>query len=274
MEESRSTKFADRLSTSTWEEVPRAGQKYSSEKLFCHGYDLLQLMEKRNFVDVLFLILRGELPSAAQKCLLNRLLVGFCTPGPRHPSSRAVMNAAASGTFNQHLLPIGLNLCSGEQHGAVETEKASRFIARNLKRDTKELALKLSEAHCAANPELGIEFSPAPGFGSLYGSTDLRAEKTLNVLRESEGAGSALEWASAFSDALHLHGGGILPCGVFAAASLDLGLHRRATGGLFQLASLPGLLSHAVEMGNKSIADIPFLDDQAYTQRPPSGAAR
>ena len=91
--ERRPEPFAERLSSRLWKEIPAPDNPYLTQRCLCHGYDLLQLMERRDFVDVLYLLIRGELPNADQRGFLGQLMVGLCSPGPRHPATRAVMNA-------------------------------------------------------------------------------------------------------------------------------------------------------------------------------------
>ena len=52
--------------------------------------------------------------------------------------------------------------------------------------------------------------------------------------------------------------------GVAAAACVDLGFAPRAAGALYQIASLPGLLAHGLEMSRQGLQAMPFVPDENY----------
>lgn len=258
---SRGDKFVERASTSIWKEMPAHSNPYIAERCLCHGYDLLALLKTRSFVDVLYLLLSGDLPSIEQRELLEKLMIGLCNPGPRHPATRASMNAAVSKTYVEELLPIGLLALSGSHLGAAEVQESMRFLRHNWRRGAGDLAAAMvrdAGESQAADPHV------APGFGARFGGVDLMTKELASEIAGSPGAGRALAWATEFSDALGRHGMGWLPTGLAAAAFLDLGLHPRVGPGLFQLISAPGLLAHSAEMASKPLTAMPFLTNDRY----------
>ena len=260
MERSRQTPFAEKLSTQIWREVPAENNPYLAERQLCHGYELTALMHEHDATDMLYLMLKRELPGPERKDLLRRFSVAFCSPGPRHPASRAVMNAAASGTEVQHLLPIGLGLLGGTHQGAVNIGRATRFIGRGLNKEPDILARDSVAAFTGTDSD-DAEITLVPGFGRLYGDIDPWAQRLASSLADSPGAGRGLAWARAFAEALAPSNYGWLTSGVAAAACVDLGLPARAAIALFQLVAGPGLMAHGLEMAGKTIHDLPFLDE-------------
>ena len=81
----RALKFDSKTITKIWQEIPSDYNPYLTEEIRCHGYDLFELIKKKSFVDVLFLLFVGELPTKEQTLLLETLLIGLINPGPRHP---------------------------------------------------------------------------------------------------------------------------------------------------------------------------------------------
>jgi len=73
-----------------------------------------------------------------------------------------------------------------------------------------------------------------------------------------------LAWGERFAACVHEAGCGWLAPGVAAAACIDLGFAQRAAGALYQIAALPGLLAHGLEMGRQGLQAMPFVPDQNY----------
>ena len=106
------------INTQICKEVPAKDNPYLAQKKIIHGYDLFDLIEKRSFVDVLYLLFSGELPNRKQAKILEKLMIAFANPGPRHPAVRASMNAGIGKTNTAHILPIGLTTLGGDHCGA------------------------------------------------------------------------------------------------------------------------------------------------------------
>ena len=259
---SRNEAFVQRTVTRIWHEQASESNPYIAERTRCHGYDLLDLMAQRSFVDVLYLLFRGELPDADQARLLESLMIGMINPGPRHPATRAAMNAGVGKTDPVHLLPIALTILGGGHLGAGDIGPSMRFLRKHCKSDPQHTARELVR-HSAAEREEG-DWHIAPGFGSRYGSADYLPGRIAKTLLGQPGSGTALQWGCAFVDALACHKLGWLSTGVAAAVFVDLGFHHRAGPGLFQLISAPGLLAHGLELANKPLTAMPFVDDEHY----------
>jgi citrate synthase len=253
----REDAFVDRPVTRIWREQATVENPYVAEKCACHGYDVLELANKRSYIDVLFLLFRGELPTAEQEQLLQRLMIAFINPGPRHPATRAAMNAGVSRTDVGHILPIALSLLS-----ASGIEDGMRFLRKNQRRAAEEVAAELYTGE-NNKPEEG-DWLIAPGFGSSYDSIDSMAQHTADVLLETTCNKPVLEWGNTFARALNDYGMGWLPSGIVAAVLADLGFQPRAGIGLFQILCAPGLLAHGAEMANKPLTAMPFIADENY----------
>jgi len=260
-EQKRETNYADRTATRIWQERPSEKNPYLAEECRCHGYSIEELAAKRSFVDVLFLLFDGELPSPEKAELLNALLVVLINPGPRHPAARAAMVAGIGRTFPPHILPISLISLSGSHLGAAEVGESMIFLRKNIRNDPKKCAEELISA---SKPPSDGDWHIAPGFGKRFGGLDPMPAKNARFLNSLAGAGKALAWGNAFVSAIESSGQGWLSTGVAAAAFCDLGFHPRIGPGLFQLASAPGLLAHGLEMANKPITAMPFPDGDDY----------
>ncbi len=110
---SRNESFDTQVTTKIWQEQPSDKNPYLAITSRCYGYDIFDLMEKCSFIEVFFLLMKGELPTKKQKELLEKLMIAFINLGPRHPATRAAMAAGASQTDTAHLLPISLAILGG-----------------------------------------------------------------------------------------------------------------------------------------------------------------
>lgn len=256
----RDVSFTDRTVTRLWQEIPDDENPYLAGQCRCHGYDILELAEKRSFMEVLFLLFRGELPARQEARLLETLFIAMINPGPRHPASRAAMNAAVSRTNTQHLLPIGLSVLSGSHLGGGEVLAAMRYLADNLHQAPEAAA---TTCLAAPRPKEG-DFHPAPGFGSRFGGIDPLPAQLADILGAMPGAGATLRWGKDFAAFLRPQAMGWLSTGIAAATLCDLGFTPWAGAGLFQLMNAPGILAHGLELADKPLTSMPFLDEEHY----------
>lgn len=257
----RQQEFAERIPTQIWQEEPTENNPFLAKTHRCHGYELFELMHKRSFVDVLFLLFRGELPNPAQTELLESLMIALISPGPRHNATRSAMQAGISKTDVTMLLPISLSVLSGEHNGAGIIEQCFVFFNDHRNEDATKVAKhftqQLPEHHEG-------DVCIAPGFGSLYGEADPVAARLAFELLELEAAGDRLRWGQAFAQHVSEYNQGWYTCGIAAAVLNDLGFHPRAAAGLFQIFSAPGLLAHGVEMTGNPMNAMPFMKDSQY----------
>lgn len=259
---SRNEPFVSRTVTRIWQETPSSDNPYIAASAHCHGYDLLELMEKRSFVDVFYLLFRGELPSADDAQLLQQLMIALINPGPRHPATRAAMNVGVGKTEPVHILPIASAVLGGDYMGGGEIEPAMRFFRKQQNSNATDLLAEILKSVPEKTPETITQF--VPGFGVRNGGIEIMATDIANHLAGLKSSGKALRWACQFNVELKKYGLGILTTGVASAVFADLGFQPRAGGGLFQLFGAPGLLAHGLELANKPITAMPFVSDEHY----------
>lgn len=250
--------FADKAQTKIWKEIASTENPYLAERALCHGYDFVELIKSRSFIEVVFLLLKGELPSQRQTGLLEKLALMLCNPGPRHPAVRAAMNASVSGVDPVHILPIGLSILGGEYLGATEVKNSIRFIQKNLRHDPVDVAQNLRGNAPQSNHTI------APGFGKQFNGIDPLASQFAEILSQEQGADHGLRWGNDFVTAIKDSNQGWLRTGVAAAAMVDLGFKPDAGACFYQFASAPGLLAHGLEMVGKPITAMPFVPDEKY----------
>ena len=258
----RDNQFAPRLRTQIWRETPTGDYPYIPSHSHLHGYDIFELLEKRSFVDVFYLLFQGELPTTGQARLLEALMVGLINPGTRHPATRAAINTGIGKTDTAHILPISLMAIGGKHLGGNEVPDAMRFLNKHYRNDPEDVISALLES---SNPPKEGDWHITPGFGTRFSGIDAIPSKLAKTLSDIPSETPVLAWGTRFAALLEDQAGcGWLTTGVAAAVFSDLGIQPRAGAGLFQLVCAPGLLAHGLEMSNKPITAMPFIDDDHY----------
>jgi len=270
---SRKDVFSDKTQTKIWCEKPSKDNPYITSQAFCHGYDIVGLMKKRSFVDVLYLLFRAELPSAEDKQLLESLMISLINPGPRHPATRAAMTAGVGKTNPVHILPIGTTVLGGTLGGAGAIEATMRYFIKNMNKPAGDVIANFLMSQPPQNQHGDLEnigmpsvlvTEKIPGMGRRYGGVDSLTQSIANELCNFTSAGKALRWGQALNHALSPYNCGWIITGLAAATFVDLGFQPRSGGGLFQCFSSPGLLAHGLELANKPIHAMPFVEDENY----------
>ncbi|MBI3890306.1 MAG: hypothetical protein HY303_02100 [Candidatus Wallbacteria bacterium] len=260
-------KFTSKVSTAIWKEEPDATNAFLPVKSLCFGYDFYgALLGERSFVEMLFLLYRGELPSRTQSAALDILLASVMNPGPRHLATRAAMNGSIGGTSIGNCLVAGLGPLQGEYFGSQSVMSSAEMLC--WLRDAG------FEAEADAGRALAAKYPDLPGFGLFYSGRDDRARLTASRLESQQLAGPALsaallaERCIGRERSLWL----ILP-GVFAAGCVDLGFSPEQAAGAFLLAVSAGLLAHATEQRARTWNEYPiYWDPKLYCykgHRPP-----
>lgn len=259
---SRNEPFVSRTATRIWQEIPSSDNPYIAAAARCHGYDVVELMAKCSVVDVFYLLFRGELPTPADAQLLQQLMIALLNPGPRHPATRAAMNAGIGKTDPVHILPIAAAVLGGDYMGSGEVEGAMQFFAENQHTAVIDVSIMLAQEF-SVRSEAQQQLSKT-GFGIRNGGIEIMAVTIAKQLVTLAGAGSALQWGCQLNEQLQSQGMGWLITGVAAAVLLDMGFSPRTGAALFQLLGAPGLLAHGIEMSSKPILAMPFVSDEHY----------
>ena len=99
-------------------------------KILVRGYPLDEMMGRLGFAEAVYLLLMGELPSAAIGKMLNAVLVSSIDHGVSPPSTIAARNVATTGAPLKDCVAAGI-LAFGPHHGG-DIESCMRFLDRGL----------------------------------------------------------------------------------------------------------------------------------------------
>lgn len=201
-------------------------------KHFVRGKELLELIDKHSFVEVMFLFLRGNLPAKNERQLLDAVLVAAMENGIHAPSLFVPRVVAASGNDFHTALAAGM-ISIGEKHGGA-AEKAAEIFGSGK-----------------TSAEIITEYKIIPGFGhKIYKEEDPRAA-LLEQKAEALGfSGKYFKIAKDVEKALAEKKGKKLPLnidGAMACCMLELGLDPKLGKALFLIARIVAMSAHILE---------------------------
>src|SRR3979490_1472409 len=121
-------------------------------KILVRGYPLDEMMGRLSFAESTYLLLMGELPTAAIGRLFAAILVSSIDHGVTPPSTLAARNVATSGAPLKDCVAAGI-LAFGPHHGG-DIESCMRFLDSGLSKMRGGLTLQQAAdaivAECAA----------------------------------------------------------------------------------------------------------------------------
>ena len=244
--------------TGIWLEEPEADNAFATRAAHCHGYDVYgDMLGQARWVDMLYLLFRGEAPSPAAAAMLESLALALMNAGPRDPAVHAAMCAGTGGSTAAASLMAALAVGAGQYTGAREVFEAMRLWVDS----GTDLAAWKSRLGVASNDVAAIwpQAEHPPGFDPHGRSTPLPVKQTLSCLARL-GGGPLLAWLEAHRRALEDAAG--LPLamsGVAAAAFCELGFTPEQGEMLHLLLRLPGAAAHALEQRAIGHKRFPFF---------------
>ena len=259
----------ENIHTRIWREEPEADNPFATKAAYCHGYDVYgEMLGQARWVEMLYLLLRGEAPTRVQADLLEALAIALANPGPRDQSVHAAMCGGVAGSTAAASLIAALSVGAGRYCGAREV-----FDAMNIWAACGDDLVSVVAGFTDKTAE-GIDIWPAaehpPGFDPHGVSTATIVRQLLDRLA-GIGATPLLTWLAAHRPALEAALG--LPLaisGVAAAALVDLGFSAREGEMLYLLLRLPGAAAHALEQEQYGFKRFPFypvaLEDDPVQQ--------
>ena len=236
------------------------------------GYAIEDLIGRVGYTEMVWLMLRGDLPTKAEAALLEVALMSAVDHGPQAPSIAIARMAATCGIGLQSAMASGLNVL-GDVHGGAG-EAAVLFYERVAAHETPEAGAAAELDHFFAT---GGKF--LPGFGHRFHPIDPRAPRLMEVTTIAVAAGTVagrhLAAAQAIETELARRKGKHIPMNIDGATAVifsELGFPAPLARGLFCLSRAVGLLAHAweqTEQGGRNKGPIPRDTIWTYSGPPP-----
>jgi citrate synthase len=219
------------------------------------GYPIEELIGRVTFAQMIWLMVRGELPSRKQGELLDAALMAAVDHGPQAPSIAIARMAMTCGVDLNNAIASAVNVL-GDVHGgageqAVELYQA--IAARMDAGDAEGAAVKAGLRDFVATRGKFV-----PGFGHRFHPLDPRAPRLLELVDEAarEGAvsGRFAAIARGIEDEIAAGKAKRIPMNIDGATAViyaELGFPAPLARGLFCLSRSVGILAHAWEQSRQ-----------------------
>ncbi len=220
-------------------------------KIAIRGYPIEELIGRVRFPDMIWLMLRGELPSRGQSDLLEAALVPGVDHGPHAPSIAISRMAVTCGLPLNGAMASAINVLDDIHGGAgqqcMELYREIDAVA-GAAGDIVAAASVVIQRHRDAGEKI------VPGFGHRFHPIDPRTAPLFALVAKAEAAGVVTgRWAS-IGRAVEVALKGItkrhIPMnidGITAVIFCELGFEPELGRGLFVLSRSVGILAHAWE---------------------------
>ena len=247
-----------------------AVSRVEKDKIVTRGYNQRDLIEKIRYSDMIFLLLRGRLPTLKEARIFNHVLVSFCDHGVTPPSTQTARLIASSGSPMNSAV-AGALLSFGHKHaGAIEktmelyqSKISTARLIDDPDIDNKQIASLAIEVY----KDYVLKGKKVPGFGHRYHSTDPRADKLIEMAIKEGFIGPHLKLALAIQDLVFEKKNIKLNVdGANAAILSDLGFDPELGLGVFIIGRVPGIIAHIHEerMDEEEFRRFCDLDDIEY----------
>jgi len=220
-------------------------------KIAIRGYPIEQLIGRVRFPEMIWLMLKGELPTPDQVELLEAALVPGVDHGPHAPSIAISRMAVTCGLPVNGAMASAVNVLD-DIHGGAGQQCMELYRAVDADAgegdDLVQAAARVLERRRAAGDKV------VPGFGHRFHPVDPRVAPLYAVLQRAQAAGAIggryARIGRAVEEALQAHKGKLIPMnidGITAVIFCELGFEPELGRGLFILSRSVGILAHAWE---------------------------
>ena len=216
------------------------------------GHPVQDLIGNVSFGQMIWLMTKGDLPTAEQAVLLECALVAGVDHGPQAPSIAAARMAATCGVGLNNVMATGVNML-GDVHGGAGEQCAELYldIAARVDRGA-DLQTATRDGIAAWRDAYGKIVS---GFGHRFHKpVDPRAARLMALVREAAKAGTVSGRFADIGEAVQAEIGAArgIPIamnidGATAVIFCELGFPPPLSRGLFCLSRSVGVLAHGWE---------------------------
>ncbi len=214
-------------------------------KIALRGHPIEDLIGHLSFAEMIWLMIRGDRPSAAQARLFEGALVTAVDHGPQAPSIATARMAVTCGLSLNNAMASAVNML-GDVHGGAGEQAVELY--HYILDHPRSLGTAL-DAWIANNGKI------VPGFGHRFHTpTDPRAPRLMDMVREAVAAGACggryMQIAHSLEEELARRKSRPIPMNIDGATAViyaELGFAAPLARGLFCLSRSVGILSHAWE---------------------------
>lgn len=218
-------------------------------KIGIRGYPIQDLIGHIGYVQMVWLMLRGELPSEAQARLFEAALIAGVDHGPHAPSIAIARMAISCGVGLNGAVGSAVNVL-GDIHGGAGQQCMELYLdcRKRQTRGEQEPIRRALDAYRHEHDKI------IPGFGHRFHPRDPRAKRLLTMVDDAVAAGTVSGEFAAIGRGVEIvleqEKGRHIPMnidGVTAVVYSELGFAPELGRGIFLLSRSVGILAHAWE---------------------------
>jgi citrate synthase len=216
-------------------------------KISIRGYALADLLGNVSFAQMVYLLLKGEMPSENIGKMIEAILVSSVDHGTTPPSTLSAITVASTGAPLNASVAAGHLAISDFHGGAIEA--CMRILQACMTYQTTHHC-SAEEAAAQVITDYRSEKKRLSGFGHRLHSNDPRTKKLFQLAKELNIASDYVNLASVFESELEKELGKKLPLnvdGAIAALLCEMDFDPIFANAFFIIARVPGLVAHIYE---------------------------
>ena len=218
-------------------------------RIAIRGHDIQTLIGSKSFVEMIWLMLRGDLPNQGQTNLLEAALVASVDHGPQAPSIAAARMAVTSGLGLNGAMGTAVHMLDDVHGGAGQqlVEWLSELIGQE-RVEVMDIGAQINRYQAEVSQYI-------PGFGHRFHKpVDPRAPRLMALVAEAEAQGIVTgiyrRVALRIEETLAQMKGKAVPMNIDGATAViyaELGFAPALARGLFCLSRSVGAMAHGFE---------------------------
>ena len=221
--------------------------KVEPNHLVTRGYRQEDLIGNIPYPSVVYLLLKGDLPSEEQGRMMDAILTSCVDHGVTPPSSIASRTVASGGVPLPTAVAAGV-LSIGDAHGGA-IEKGAKFLQEGITR-MKQEKKSIDEIANVLVRDAKEQHKRILGFGHRVHTSDPRTKRLFSLAEELNISGDHIALSKAIEKELEKSVGRKLPInvdGAIAAIISDMDFDYRLGKAFFLLGRVAGLTAQVYE---------------------------
>ncbi|MDF1498870.1 MAG: citryl-CoA lyase [Anaerolineales bacterium] len=220
--------------------------RISPNEIRLRGYRLDEMMGSLSFPSVIYLALKGDLPSPGIAALLDAIMVASIDHGASPPSALAARTASSTGAPLNASVAAGLLSINRFHGGAIEDCMHMLIDALQRANEKSESMEAIAEQLIADRTAAGQRI---PGIGHRIHTNDPRTAKLFSLAQDAGLDGDGMRLLAQIQQEFERMGKP-LPInvdGAIAAILVDLDFPPELGNAFFFISRTPGLVAHVYE---------------------------